>query len=508
MASLIQRIRYARLPLVPLLPAIVLVVGVTTGIATGILGLVHLKSTSDNIASDRADVLATTLAARIRSTAITDHATVIRRAARRSGAEVLIAGPDGDVVADGTFGSPSREQVLDLLVRERGSVETRIGRTEFTSTPVGGTFENLALIVFVPAPLQPEGALSLVRSVLVLTALLLGVAVIAAYLFARELRSDVDFVRSEIEKMAEPSSSPVGTLVPIRMPDQVGALTHAFNLLVDRFSAAQRAYQLDLNHVASLDRDRAAFLGALSHELRTPLNAILGFADVLLSEVDGPLDPDTRENLEMVRASGSHLRGLIDDILELSALESGQLRLSRTLVDVRMVAEDVMREASARLGGKSIKLRVQGPSPTYAMVDERRLWQILSNLVGNAIKFTAEGQVAVMIALELGHIRVTVSDTGPGIAAKDLETIFDEFRQVGPIKARAKGTGLGLFIARRLVTMHGGTISVESEVGRGSDFHIRLPAWSVETGGFESVDSESSGLSSIEKLPSFDMEDP
>ncbi|PIE05368.1 MAG: hypothetical protein CSA75_05110, partial [Sorangium cellulosum] len=244
--------------------------------------------------------------------------------------------------------------------------------------------------------------------------------------------------------------------------------------------------------VAALDRDRASFFSVLSHELRTPLNAILGFADVLLSEVDGPLDPDTRENLNMVRASGSHLRGLIDDILELSALESGQLRLSRTLVDVRMVADDVMREATARLGGKSLKLRVEGMSPTYALVDERRLWQILSNLVGNAIKFTTEGEVAVVVAVEFGHVRVTVSDTGPGIAAKDLETIFDEFQQVGPAKARSKGTGLGLFIARRLVTMHGGTICVESEVDRGSHFHIRLPAWSIEASGFDSADDEDS----------------
>lgn len=501
MPSLLQRIRQTRLPLVPLLPAIVLVVGVTTAIAAGFLGLAHLRSTSDNIATDRAEVLAATLAARIRATALADHPAVVRRAARRSGAEVLIATPDGGVVVDGTFGTPPPNEVLDLLVQDRGEVETRIGRTKFSVKPIGEPFGNLALVVFVPAPVQPEGAFSLVRSVLVLTALLLGVAVIVAFVFSRELRADVDFVRGEIVKMAEPESSPIGTPVPIRMTDQVGVLTHAFNLLVDRFAAAERAYQVDLNHVASLDRDRAAFLGALSHELRTPLNAILGFADVLLSEVDGPLDPDTRENLEMVRASGSHLRGLIDDILELSALESGQLRLSRTLVDARAVADDVMREAAARVAGKPIELRANGPSPTYAFVDERRLWQILSNLVGNAIKFTAKGQVTVAVALELGQVRITVADTGPGIAAKDLETIFDEFRQVGPVKARAKGTGLGLFIARRLVTMHGGTISVESEVDRGSRFHIRLPAWSVETGGFSALEGDVTASTGPHRMP-------
>jgi signal transduction histidine kinase len=121
--------------------------------------------------------------------------------------------------------------------------------------------------------------------------------------------------------------------------------------------------------------------------------------------------------------------------------------------------------------------------------------------VGNAIKFTAQGEVRVSIALELGQVRISVSDTGPGIAAKDLETIFDEFRQVGPAVARSKGTGLGLFIARRLVTMHGGTISVESEVDRGSRFHIRLPAWSVDTGGFGGIDGEITATTGPHRLP-------
>jgi signal transduction histidine kinase len=500
-ASLLQRIRYARLPLVPLLPAIVVAVGLATAIAAGFLGLAHLRSMSDGIAQDRAEVLAATLATRIRATDTLDQPAVVRRAARRSGAEVLVAAHDGTVVVDGTYGVPSPADLLEMLVNDRGEADTRIGRTKFSARPVGPPFDNLAVVVFVPAPTQPEGAASLLRSLLVLTASLLGVAVIVAFLFTRELRADVDFVRAEIVKMAGPDASPIGLPIRVRMTDQVGVLTHAFNLLVDRFAAAQRAYQLDLNHAASLDRDRAAFLGALSHELRTPLNAILGFADVLLSEVDGPLDPDTRENLELVRASGSHLRGLIDDILELSALESGQLRLSRNLVDARAVAEDVMREASARVGGKPIKLHVDGPSPSYAFVDERRLWQILSNLVGNAIKFTAQGEVRVSIALELGQVRISVSDTGPGIAAKDLETIFDEFRQVGPAVARSKGTGLGLFIARRLVSMHGGTISVESEVDRGSRFHIRLPAWSVDTGGFGGIDGEITATTGPHRLP-------
>lgn len=480
MASLIARLRHARLPVVPLLPAIVVVVGLATALIVGLLGVAQLRATSDAVADSRAQVLALTLAQRLRATSSEDHAQVLRRAARRSGTEIIIAAHDGTTTADATFGLPSSLDPVALLMQDHGEADTRIGRTLFAVEPIGEPFRNLAVIVFVPAPSQPDGARALLRSVLALTALLVGVAAIVAFIFGRDLHADVDYVREQIVMMAEPDSSPTGTRVPVRVADQVGLLTDAFNVLVDRFAAAERSYREDLTRVASLDRDRSAFLGALSHELRTPLNAILGFTDILLSEVDGPLDKDTRENLEMVRASGSHLRGLIDDILELSALESGQLRLSRAVVDVHAVAEDVVREATARIERKPITLSVTGTSPTIAHVDERRIWQVLSNLVGNAIKFTERGTVSVDVRMEQGNAVLAVSDTGPGISPTEIDAIFHEYRQAGPEHARRKGTGLGLFIAKRLVTMHGGTISVNSRLGRGSTFIVRVPAFTIE----------------------------
>ncbi len=480
MPSLLDRLRHAPLPLVPLLPAIVVVVGIGTALIVGLLGAAQLRSTSDAVAADRAKVLSTTLARRLRATSSEDQAQVVRRAARRSGAEILLASHEGTVITDATFGLPPDVSVTDLLSQEHGAIRTRIGRTMFAVEPLGTPFQTSALIVLVPAPSQPEGARALLRSVLALTALLVGVAAVVAFVFGRDLRADVDYVREQIEKMARPDTSPAGTLVPVRVADQVGLLTDAFNVLVDRFTAAERAYREDLTRVAALDRDRSAFLGALSHELRTPLNAILGFTDILLSEVDGPLDPDTRENLQMVRSSGSHLRGLIDDILELSALESGQLHLSRAVVDVHAVAEDVIREAAARLERKPIRLSVTGASPTLAHVDERRLWQVLSNLVGNAIKFTERGTVSIDVRMDQGNVVMSVADTGPGISAAELDAIFHEYRQAGPAHARRKGTGLGLFIAKRLVTMHGGTITVSSKIARGSTFVVRIPAFAIE----------------------------
>src|SRR5207247_8401861 len=130
-----------------------------------------------------------------------------------------------------------------------------------------------------------------------------------------------------IVEMAREGAGPSGKSVAVRDTDQVGILTSAFNSLVERFTAAEHAYQHDLAGALAFDRDRSAFLAALSHELRTPLNAILGFADVLLAEVDGPLSDEARENLTVLRRSADHLRVLIHDILGLSALESGELRL-------------------------------------------------------------------------------------------------------------------------------------------------------------------------------------
>ncbi|MBN1607757.1 MAG: HAMP domain-containing histidine kinase, partial [Polyangiaceae bacterium] len=268
---------------------------------------------------------------------------------------------------------------------------------------------------------------------------------------------------------------PVVRQIPVRSADQVGVLTSAFNELAARFSAAEQAYRRDLAGALAYDRERSAFLAALSHELRTPLNAILGFTEVLLSEVDGPLRPEARENLEIVRASGRHLAALVDDILELSALESGELRLSRVEVDVYDIAEEVVREAEVAAQGKPLAVKLEGDSAP-AWVDARRVRQILGNVVGNAVKFTSAGTVLVRISSDQGCALADIADTGPGIAPDDQASIFEEYRQSGDANSRRIGTGLGLAITRRLVKMHGGAILLESALGRGSRFRIVLPS--------------------------------
>ncbi len=439
------------------------------------IGMASLRAQSDDAAAMRSKIVSHTLAARLRATQAEDRWAVVDRAARRSGAEILLVRQDASIIVDGSLGAPSRDSLEAILVSVQGEAQTELGRTRFHVTPLGAPFQHLSVVTFVRAPEAPFATSSLLTSVAALTIILIGVAALVAFAIARDVRADVDYVRERIVAMAAEGADPAGKPIPVRSLDQIGLLTSAFNALVDRFTAAERAYRQDLAGALSYDRDRAAFLAALSHELRTPLNAILGFTDVLLSEVDGPLSEDARENLSVVRNSGEHLRALIDDILDLSALESGELELSPKFIDLLPIAEEVIRELRVTARAKGVELEISGKR-AVAWVDARRVRQILGNVLGNAVKFTSEGTVRLDVDAEPGWAVLRVTDTGPGIAREDQGAIFEEYRQAGDVGARSIGTGLGLAITRRLVNMHNGTIELESSVGVGSSFTIWLPA--------------------------------
>lgn len=468
-------VRCSRMPFLPLVPALVLVLSAIVAVTIVLVGVSELKRHSDAAASLRANVLSQTIAARLRATAQEDRLHVVERAASRSGAELLLVSQDGSVVVDGAIIPPSRAEIFKLLVAGTGETHTQLGRVRFAATPLGPPLGHLTLLTFVRAPETPFATGSLISSVAFLTALLGGIAMVVGYSLARDVFQDVRFAGARVAEMASHGAEPGGRLIPVRSVDQVGLLTSAFNVLVERFAAAEHAYRQDLTTAQAHDRDRSAFLAALSHELRTPLNAILGFADVLLAEVDGPLSAEAREDLEIVRKSGDHLRSLIDDILDLSAIESGEFRLSCAQVNLRAVADHVMQEARATLHGKPLELVTRGDGVS-AWADERRLRQVLGNLVGNAVKFTREGRVEVTLEACGATSRITVSDTGPGIAEDMRAAIFEEFQQAGELRARRAGSGLGLAITRRLVHAHGGKIELSSHLGVGSRFTVTLPA--------------------------------
>jgi signal transduction histidine kinase len=233
-----------------------------------------------------------------------------------------------------------------------------------------------------------------------------------------------------------------------------------------------KSHQLE---VAS--QHKSQFLANMSHELRTPLNAILGYTELILDNVYGDTPQRMRGVLERVHSNGKHLLGLINDVLDLSKIEAGQLTLSLEGYSIKDVVHSVFSVVEPLATEKSLALKVELPNdlPT-AYGDERRLTQVLLNLVGNAIKFTDSGEVAIKAAASNGTYTLSVRDTGPGIDPADQSKIFEEFQQADGSSTKTKsGTGLGLSIARRIVTMHGGQIWVESAPGRGSTFFIKVP---------------------------------
>jgi signal transduction histidine kinase len=472
--------RAAVWPLLPLAPAVVLVLGIAVAAAIGALGLSNLATESDRHAAARADLLAATMAARIGPMSSEERLETLQGAARKTGAELLVVTREGEVLLDASLGRTPRAELVRAIGERAGEAMTGLGRARFAARPLEASPALDYLVAFVREPSAPEGGPALLRALVALTTLLAGVAAAVAYAVARDANKDVDFVAEHVRGMVHVRSEPTGEAVPVRTMDEVGAITVAFNELVERFTAARRGYQSDLERVHAGDRDRAAFLAAVSHELRSPLNAILGFADILMAEVDGPLSAEAREEVEQILGSGKHLLDLINDILELSALESGQLKLSRSKVDLVAIGGEVVREAVGLVGARPVTVRMDGEAAVYARADPKRVRQIVTNLVGNAIKFTQSGEVVVDVEHEGRFARLSVRDTGPGISSQQRALLFQEYKQTKEERARRRGTGLGLAISRRLALMHGGTIQVESELGRGSSFKVLLPAWEGE----------------------------
>lgn len=482
-------------PFLPLVPAIIVIIGVATAAAITHQGVRQLKTQSDRATALQSRTLALTLGERLRATphvALEGKPSVgasigelirkqpdpqfnqiISDASDRSGAEFLIVDESG-VVIDATDGSTNTHDIAVLKKLGSADISTHEGRWHFHATALAAPLVDLWLIAFVPSAETPFATSPLVRSVTVFTLILVGVAAFVAYYLARSVHSDVSFVRDRIIAMTRLDSAPAGQPIVVRGVDQVGQLTVAFNKLVQRFYSAEDAYRRDLSGALNYERERSDFLAALSHELRTPLNAILGFADVLLSEVDGPLTEEARENLNVVHQAGDHLRSLINDILDLSALETGRLNLELRRTQLLSVATDVVRETRLAAEKKGLSIQLEGDE-VVAVADQLRVRQVLGNLLSNAVKFTRSGGVTVRVAREGKEAALTVTDTGPGIALEEQAAVFEEYRQAGDWQARGAGAGLGLAITRRLVRMHGGRIELDSTLGKGASFRVLLP---------------------------------
>jgi len=258
----------------------------------------------------------------------------------------------------------------------------------------------------------------------------------------------------------------------------LGFLVSHLLLLSTRFTRSFSMVETMSDRLVAMDRLKDEFLANTTHEMRTPLHGVINIAQSLLEGAAGKLTPKQEENMTLIMSTGKRMSNLIDDILDLSKLRNGDVSLNRQPAALRPIVEVVFGMFHYLAAGKAIRLKNLLPEKDlYAFADEDRLTQVLYNLIGNAVKFTAEGEIAVSAKLEDGWVRISVTDTGIGIPQSRLEAIFEAYEQAGSAISREYGgTGLGLSISRKIVELHGGQITVESAEGQGSTFSFTLPA--------------------------------
>ncbi len=261
------------------------------------------------------------------------------------------------------------------------------------------------------------------------------------------------------------------------------SLADQIAVAIDNARSFQLSQQL-VRELREVDQLKSQFLANMSHELRTPLNSIIGFSRVILKGIDGPITDIQQQDLTAIYNSGQHLLGLINDILDLARIEAGKMELNFEEVHLSEMATSVLSTAKGLVKEKPIQLvqRIPADMPTVRG-DAMRVRQIMLNLISNASKFTDEGTITVEASVQKGpsgkmEALINVVDTGPGISIEDQEKLFKAFSQVdGSATRKSGGSGLGLSICANLVQLHGGRISVSSEVSKGSCFWFTLPLY-------------------------------
>ena len=346
-----------------------------------------------------------------------------------------------------------------------------------TSAPVGVAgwsvfVEQPAVEAFAPVKA------SIVRTVILFVAGIV-LALATSFMLARRLSQPILALQNGAARLG---AGDLRTRIDVRTGDEVEALAREFNLMAgelqELYTGLERKVAEKTAELEAANRHKSEFLANMSHELRTPLNAIIGFSEVLKERMFGDLNPKQLEYARDIHSSGQHLLSLINDILDLSKVEAGAMSLDLQEFDVAAAVGNCATLVRERAHRQRLRFECHvDPAAGRWCADERKFKQVLLNLLSNAVKFTpAGGQVELRAKAEDDWLVVSVRDTGIGISAADRAGIFKEFHQVRAAGgAKHEGTGLGLALSRRLVELHAGTLTVESEPGRGSTFTARFP---------------------------------
>jgi signal transduction histidine kinase len=412
------------------------------------------------------------------------------------GEGTLIAHPDINLVLAHTSFAPLPQVQAALTGTARADVVTT-GR-DSKEVEVLSAFHSVdppGWWVFVEDPLSE--AFKRIQAALWRTAVLLlvflFVATATSILLARNLVRPIESIQVAASRIG---AGALDQRIEVSSRDELGALAAEFNTMASRLQESYAGLEQQVEErtrelssaLARLDEKsreleaashhKSEFLANMSHELRTPLNAISGFSQVLRKGMHGEVNPKQAEYLDEILAASRDLLTLIDDILDLSKVEAGQVELEVAPFSLPAALERVLVVVGEQAANGNVRLSLASePGVDSVVGDERRIRQVVLNLLSNAIKFTpAGGAVEVSAARRNGVVRVSVADTGTGIAAEDQARIFEEFQQAAAGREQREGTGLGLALSKRLVELHGGRIWVDSEVGKGSTFVFTLPA--------------------------------
>ena len=343
-------------------------------------------------------------------------------------------------------------------------------------TPLGSSQHLLLLLRPTPQGTDRPGTGLLVLPMIALVAAL-------AWTLGRSSAAPIERVTGKLVALArapQPNVAAGAAPPPTRAGgDELMQLVAAVARVRQRLARDFETHQQALTQAQVAEDTKTRFLQALNHQLRVPLTTLSGFTQLLLAGADGMLTPAQQEDVAIIQRGGAQLLALVNDVLDVSAMESGQLLLNRVPVRCDLLCREVLDQFAAfpRLSHRRKEVPLVGelqPVPTVE-ADPARLQQIVQNLLTNALKFTESGAITLRVHATSRAVRIEVEDTGNGISARDLGRIFDEYGQAGEPHARRVGTGLGLAITKRLVELHGGSIHVASSLGQGSCFSVSLP---------------------------------
>lgn len=311
-------------------------------------------------------------------------------------------------------------------------------------------------------------AFGLWASTLLMVAIVIGIAIWMASLLTHRITAMI----SGIHAFQQGDRT---RRLDTRSTDEIGELSRSFNHMADSVEESFKRLEEAKEKAEAASRQKSAFLATMSHELRTPLNGILGFAELLRYELE---NPEHRSYIDIIEQSGSHLLNLVNEILDLAKIESGEMRFNQVATPLTSLITDcaASHQVSAQAKGLTFELNLAPDLPLAVSTDPTRLCQILNHLLSNAVKFTATGQISLIVTQHEHEITFAVRDTGPGIPPENHEIIFEKFHQLANFLTREQGgAGLGLALVKQLAEHMGGRVTLDSEVGVGSTFAVHLP---------------------------------